>query len=190
MPVTSIDPNSALVLIDLQKGITSGDRAHPVRAVVENCRRLAEAFRARDLPVVRVRVFFSEGRVDALKPRSDAQFSMGTPPPDWAEYDPAIPDDPRDIHIVKRQWGAFYGTELELQLRRRGVTGIVIGGIATTYGVESTARDAYERGFQLTFAVDAMTDLNIEAHECALKYVFARIGESGSTDEILAKMDT
>ena len=87
--------------------------------------------------------------------------------------------------ILKHQWGAFYGTDLELQLRRRGVTDIVLCGVATSIGVESTARDAYELGLNLTFASDAMTDRDSGAHDRALEVIFPRIGEIGTTAEIL-----
>ena len=90
--------------------------------------------------------------------------------------------------IQKRQWGAFYGTDLDLQLRRRGISKIVLRGIATSIGVESTARDAWERSYNLTFASDAMTDLYADAHERSLSIIFPRIGEIGTTDEILGKL--
>ena len=90
--------------------------------------------------------------------------------------------------IQKRQWGAFYGTDLDLQLRRRGISKIVLCGIATSIGAESTARDAWERSYNLTFASDAMTDLYADAHERSLSIIFPRIGEIGTTDEILGKL--
>ena len=95
-------------------------------------------------------------------------------------------DSARDILVQKRQWGAFYGTALDLQLRRRGVTQLVMCGIATSIGVESTARDAYERGYNLAFATDAMTDRSADAHARALDTIFPRIGELGTTEELLA----
>jgi len=64
----------------------------------------------------------------------------------------------------------------------------VLVGISTSIGVESTARDAWERGYQLTFVTDAMTDMNADAHDRSLKIIFPRIGELGTTDEALAKL--
>ncbi len=90
--------------------------------------------------------------------------------------------------ILKRQWGAFYGTDLNLQLRRRGLTVIVICGIATEFGVESTARDAYERGYEMIFAEDAMTGLSAESHANAVERIFPRLGRVHSTDEIIAAL--
>ncbi len=189
MPVTLIDPKTALVVIDIQKGIVARPTAHPTAPVVSNVVRLVDAFRAKPLPVVLVRVGWAPDYGDALRTRTQAPLAGGAPPPDFFDYADELRADPaRDILIHKRQWGAFYGTDLDLQLRRRGVTGIVLCGVATSVGVESTARDAWERSYNLTFASDAMTDLNAAAHDRALEIIFPRIGEIGTTSEILAKL--
>jgi nicotinamidase-related amidase len=95
---------------------------------------------------------------------------------------PATPDD---ITVTKRTWGAFYGTDLDLQLRRRGVTQIVLAGLTTSIGVESTARAAYERGYHVTLATDAMADLDLEAHRNSIQRIFPLLGQTGSTTEIV-----
>ena len=87
--------------------------------------------------------------------------------------------------MTKRNWGAFYGTDLDLQLRRRGITQVVLAGIATSIGVESTARAAHEHGYQVTLATDAMTDLDPEAHRNSIERIFPRLGERGTTDEVI-----
>jgi nicotinamidase-related amidase len=104
---------------------------------------------------------------------------------DWAEFVPEITPIPSDIVITKRQWGAFYGTELDLQLRRRKTDTIVLCGISTDIGVESTARFAYEYGYQQIFAEDAMTSRSDEQHNAAVNFIFKRIGRVRKTDEIL-----
>lgn len=186
MPVTALDRDVCLVVIDLLKGIVTMATVHPAADIVRNGVRLVEAFRAKQLPVVLVRVGWRPDRADALRSRTQAP-PPAKRPPDFSEYIDELRADPdRDILIHKRQWGAFYGTDLDLQLRRRGVTNIVLCGISTSIGVESTARDAWERGYNLTFASDAMTDSNADAHERALSVIFPRIGEIGTTDEILA----
>jgi nicotinamidase-related amidase len=188
MPVTALDPRTALVVIDITKGIVAMPTAHPAQDVVANVLRLAAAFRARALPVVLVRVGFREDRGDALRTRVQA------PPPSalptgFSEYVDELRADPgRDILVHKRQWGAFYGTDLDLQLRRRQVSNLVLCGIATSIGVESTARDAWERGYNLAFAADAMTDRVAAAHERALDIIFPRIGEIGTTTEIIGML--
>jgi nicotinamidase-related amidase len=90
-----------------------------------------------------------------------------------------------DIHIIKRQWGAFYGTELELQLRRRGVSRIVLGGISTNIGVESTARNAFELGFNQVLVEDAMSSSNADHHRFAVENIFPRLGRVRSTEQVL-----
>jgi nicotinamidase-related amidase len=187
-----LDPQrTALVLIDLQQGIV-GRALEPRTAatVVENARRLTEKFRAAGATIVLVRVTFQPDGKDRLNLPVDApmQFNAGTLPANWAELVPDIGPQPGDLIITKRQWGAFYGTELDLQLRRRGVRTIVLGGIATNFGVESTARDAYERGYEQVFVEDAMATFTSEAHYFVVKYIFPRIGLVRGTDEILAAL--
>jgi nicotinamidase-related amidase len=189
MPVTALDPKCALVVIDMQKGVLAMRTVHSTVDVLANVVRLVDAFRERRLPVVLVRVGWARDRSDALKARTQAPPPASKPPADFFEYADELRADPsRDILIHKRQWGAFYGTDLDLQLRRRGVTNIVLCGISTSIGVESTARDAWERSYNLTFGSDAMTDLSAEAHDRALQIIFPRLGEIGTADEILSKL--
>lgn len=181
-------PSTALVVIDLQKGIAAAGRPtapHSVETVVANAARLADAFRAARMPVCLVHVVASPD--ERLAPLADDPGWRPTepPPPDAGEFVPAIGPRAGDLVITKRQWGAFYGTELELQLRRRAIGTIVLCGIATNYGVESTARFAYEFGFQQVFAEDAMTSLSEEMHRASVDYVLRRIGRIRSTAEIL-----
>ncbi len=193
MASLSIDPKkSALILIDLQQGIVNrpggGPRSGP--HVVQNAVRLAARFRALSATVVLVNVCFHPDFKDWLNVPVDApmQFNASALPPNWAELVPEMGPQPGDLLITKRQWGAFYGTELDLQLRRRGVQTIVLGGIATNFGVESTARDAYERGYAQVFVEDAMTSVSAEAHELVVKTIFPRIGNVRSTDEVLSAL--
>jgi nicotinamidase-related amidase len=150
--------------------------------------RLAERFRSAGGLVVLVRVSFSPDGGDRLTPPTDEPPPPAATQPGWDEISPALGRDAKDIVITKRQWGAFYGTQLDLQLRRRGIRTIVIGGIATNFGVESTARDAFEHGYALVFVEDAMAGLSNEAHSFAIKTIFPRIGRIRSTEEVLNAM--
>ena len=178
---------TALVVIDLQKGIVGmPTEPHPATAVVANAAKLADAFRKRAMPVVLVRVTPSPDAKDALKPIADSPMQWNAPrPADWAEPAPELGPKPGDLVITKRQWGAFHGTELDLQLRRRGITTIVLCGIATNIGVESTARFAYEYGYQQIFAEDATAARSKAEHEHTFQTVFRRIGRVRSTRELL-----
>lgn len=184
MPLTTLDPQTALVLIDLQKGIVGLPTAHPSAEVVARAAELAGAFRRRGLPVVLVNV------VGAAPGRTDPQPARQAPAADWAELVPELGAQPQDIRVSKKTWGAFTGTGLEAALRERGVTQIVLAGISTSIGVESTARQAQELGFNLTLAVDAMTDLNEQAHANSLARIFPRLGETGATKDIVALLET
>lgn len=185
----SLDPaRTALVLIDLQRGIVARATApHAAPDVVARATRLARRFRELRAPVVLVRVTYSGDDADRLKPPVDAApLGAGPMPSDFADIVPDLGPAPGDVVITKRQWGAFYGTELDLQLRRRHVRTLVLGGIATNFGVESTARDAFERGYELIFVEDAMAGLSAEAHAFAVNTIFPRIGRVRSTEVVLA----
>ena len=179
MPLTAIDPQTALIIVDLQRGIVALPLVHPVDEVISNSRRLAEEFRKRGLPVVLV-------NVDAgAKGRTEQPPKAFPTPPGWTELVPELGTHPDDILVTKKSWGAFATTELEQRLKALGVTQVVITGIATATGVEATARQAFEAGFNVTLAIDAMTDRTVEAHEYSVQQVFPRLGETGTTADIL-----
>jgi len=175
---------TALVVIDLQKGIASRSTApHDSKTVISNAAKLADAFRKKGMPVFLVHV--TAGDADRLRPISDEQWIMPAGgQSDWSELVPEMNAQASDNIIAKKQWGAFYGTELDLQLRRRKIDTIVLCGIATNVGVESTARFAYEYGYQQVFAEDAMSSMSAQLHENTITSVFRRIGRVRSTEEI------
>jgi nicotinamidase-related amidase len=179
MPLTKLDPTSALILIDLQKGVAGMPTVHPASEIISRAARLARAFRERALPVVLVNVSGPPpGRTDAGPPK----FSF---PPDWTDLVPELEQQPGDHLVTKQRWGAFLGTTLDDTLRRRSVTQVVLAGIATSSGVESTARSAYDLGYNLTLVVDAMTDRDAEAHRHSIEKIFPRLGETATTDDVL-----
>ncbi|MGV9279472.1 hydrolase [Streptomyces sp. NPDC003730] len=186
MAVTALDPRTALVVIDLQAGIVAAPtEPYSGAEVVARSVELAEAFRARDLPVVLVRVSFAADGADAVPGRTEAAGAAGPRPEGWDVVVDELSGHPGDLTVTKRNWGAFHGTGLDVQLRRRGVTQIVLTGIATSIGVESTARAAHEHGYHVTLATDAMSDMSAEAHRGSVERIFPRLGETGTTREIL-----
>jgi nicotinamidase-related amidase len=190
LPALSIDPaTTALVLIDLQKGIVARSTApHSSAEVVATAARLADAFRQRGGLVVLIHVQFRDPK-ERVSVTVDQPMPAAAPPaPDWSDVVPEIGPRPGDIVVVKRQWGAFYGTELELQLRRRGIKTIVLGGIATNMGVESTARNANERGFDQIFVEDAMASFSAEMHRFAIENIFPRIGRVRTAEEVVGAL--
>jgi|SRR5208283_4625864 len=183
MAVTSLDAKSALIVIDLQQGIVALPSAHPAHEVVKRAAALADAFRRHGLPVVLVNVDGAPpGRVEQV--RRFTQF-----PPGWTDLLPELNLHAQDHRVTKRTWGAFSNTGLEEYLRKQGVTQVVIAGVSTSIGVESTARQAYELGLNVTLAVDAMTDVSLDAHTNSIARIFPRLGETGTTGEIIDLLD-
>jgi len=183
MTLTTIDPKPALVVIDLQKGIVGLPTVHPTADVVARSARLAAAFRARGLPVVLVNVTGgAPGRTELSRPPL-------TPAPDWAEIVPELERQPSDVLVTKETWGAFHGTALDAELRDRGVTQVVLTGVATSAGVESTARAAHEHGYHVVLVTDAMTDRDAGAHDNSVERIFPKLGETGTTAEVLELLE-
>jgi nicotinamidase-related amidase len=185
MALTTLDPDTALIVIDLQRGLVNGSFIHPIGEVIDRTHALIHVFRAKNLPVVLVNVAGrAPGRTEQ-GPRSSMSFSEG-----WTDLLPQLDRQPSDIVVTKRSWGAFATTDLELQLPARGVTQAVVTGVATSGGVEATARQAYEQGLNVTLALDAMTDTRQEAQEYCIRNVFPRVGETGSTQEIISLLES
>ena len=182
----SLDPRTtALVLMDLQHGIVSRPLApYSGEQVVANGARVADAMRAKGATVVYVRVPLNE----LLRLPADAPMHAPDAPPAPDEASELVPQarvQKGDLIVVKRQWGAFYGTDLDQQLRRRGIQTIVIGGIATNFGVESTARQAFDQGYQLVFVEDATTSMNEAWHRFTVDNVFPRMGRVRTTQQVI-----
>jgi nicotinamidase-related amidase len=181
MPLTQLDPIAALIVIDLQKGIVAIPGAHPMNEIVDRSAQLIRAFRRRSLPVVLVNVnpaAAPPSRTDFVRPKMSL-------PPDWTELVPELDVKPTDHLVTKKRPGAFIGTDLDAYLRSRNVTQVFITGVATTVGVESTARSAYDHGYHVVLVTDAMTDRSPDAHRHAIELTFPRIAELCTTAEAL-----
>jgi nicotinamidase-related amidase len=185
MPLTTLDPGTALIVIDLQKGIVNGNFIHTIGDIIDRTRALIDVFRAKNLSVVLLNVAGRPPGRTEQGPRSNTSFSEG-----WIDLLPQLDQQPSDIVVTKRSWGAFATTDLERRLKARGVTQVVVTGVMTSGGVEATVRQAYEQGFSVTLALDAMTDIREEAHEYSIRNVFPRLGETGSTQEIISLLET
>ena len=184
MPLTTLDLNTALIVIDLQKGLVNGSFIHPIGEIIDRTRALVDVFRAKNLPVVLVNVAGrAPGRTEQ-GPRGSISLSE-----DGTDLLQQLDRQPSDIVVTKRSWGAFATTDLESQLKARGVTQVVVTGVATSGGVEATARQAYEQGLNVTLALDAMTDTRPDAHRYSIESVFPRVGETGSTHEVISLLE-
>jgi nicotinamidase-related amidase len=179
LPLTTLDANAALIIIDLQKGIVSLPTVHPTSEVVTRSAELACAFRQRRQPVVLVNVTAAApGRTDA-GPRNIA-FPEG-----WTDLVAELEQQPGDYLVSKQRPGAFIETSLHEYLREHGVTQVFLTGVATSNGVEATARSAFDYGYNVVFVVDAMTDRSLEAHTYSVEKIFPKVGETETTANIL-----
>ncbi|WP_037362387.1 isochorismatase family protein [Amycolatopsis orientalis] len=185
MPITALDPRTALIVIDLQAGSVGMDLApHAASDVVARAARLADAFRSRGLPVVLVNVAAAPGVRSDRNP-SGAPFELP------AQALPVVAElGAPDKLITKRTPGAFTATDLERYLREQGVTQVVVTGVATSDGVAATVQQAFELGFHVTTPTDAMADPLADRHEFAVTHHFPQRAETGSTDDVLALLAT
>jgi nicotinamidase-related amidase len=183
MPLTELDPVAALVVIDVQKGIVPMPLAHPGAEILARAAELARAFRQRGLPVVLVNVVgMAAGRTDT--PR----INLADLPRTFAELATELDAQPQDILISKKTVGAFQGTALDAELRRRGVTQIFLAGISTSAGVESTGRVAFDLGYNVVFIADAMTDRTEEGHRHSTEKFFPRLGQVETTANVITAL--
>jgi nicotinamidase-related amidase len=177
MTLDALDPHTALIVVDLQKGTVRNPLVHPVEDVVAHGVELLSAFRRLGLPVVLVN--------GSGLPPGRTEYGQRELPADWGELIAEVDPRASDIIVTKTGWGAFIGTGLHDRLRELGVTQVVIAGLATSFGVESTARAAYDHGYHVVLAVDAMSDVSMESHEHTLTRVFPALGQLSTTDHVV-----
>ena len=185
--ITALDKNTALVLIDLQNSVVSTQtKPYSVEYILSNTNKLIEAFRKKQMPIVLVNVKPAGAWMNARKEVKFPPF-----PDDEKAYkiSDKVNADKNDICITKHTWNAFFETELNNELKKKSVTHIVLGGISTSIGVEGTARAASELGYNITLATDAMTDRVESAHHHSIEIIFPRLGERGTTKEIIEMLN-
>jgi nicotinamidase-related amidase len=183
MPLTEMDPGLALIVIDLQKGVLHRETAHPVGEVTRRAAHLARVFRRHGLPVVMVN---ASGGAPG---RTDSGVRHLDPPSDWTELIDELGAEPEDHRITKERWGAFHETGLHQLLGTLDVTQVVLAGVATSIGVESTARSAHEHGYHVVLVTDAMTDVDADAHAHSVERIFPRLGETTTTSVVIQLLE-
>ena len=180
MPLSTIDPTPALIVVDLQKGFLGAPtKPYPVDQVVLRSAQLAKAFRAQGLPVALVNV---EGGAPG---RTETGHGGGDRPAGWSDLAEPLDVQPGDIRVTKQRWNAFHETSLHAELTRRGATQLIVTGVATSVGVESTARAGYDLGYHVVLATDAITDIDAAAHANSIERIFPKLGETASVERIL-----
>jgi nicotinamidase-related amidase len=179
MSFTQIDEKTALLVIDLQYGIVALNTCHQSTAIIENCCELIDQFRKLSLPVCFV-------NVDGAAPgRTQMPKSIASKPANWSQLISELQPQPDKLLITKKTWGAFINTDLQLLLQARGITQLVICGIATSMGVESTARQGFELGYNISLPIDTMTDINEAVHKNSVNAIFPKLSETGCTADLL-----
>ena len=181
--ISGLDKNTALVLIDFQQGLRKAAFLTPIEDILHKANELIHGFRKAGLPIVIVTVNPASARKRST--RVTAKMNLENIPAAFFELVPELDVQPEDLRVTKHTFGAFFETKLHESLQQRGVTGIVLGGIVTSIGVEGTARQASELGYNICFAEDAMSDRIAMSHENSIKNIFPRMGEVGLTEEIL-----
>lgn len=182
---------TALVLIDLQHGIVALPLApYPKQQIIDNGALLAKRFAEAGATVIAVHVGWAADGADRLSQPVDepAMVPPGGLPAQWSELVPEIAGLKIDLRIFKHQWSAFHGTELDLQLRRRGIVNVVVAGISTNMGVDSTVRDAWQHGYAAVIAEDACSSTDSAMHQMAMKQILPRVSRVRSTAQIVAAL--
>ncbi|MDK4715976.1 cysteine hydrolase [Rhizobium sp. CNPSo 4039] len=183
MALTALDPQTALMVVDLQKGVTSAALIESITPIIDRAVALIRAFRQHNLPVVLVNA------AGTAPGRTEQPGRHTGPLPDgFTDFIPELDRQPGDIVVTKYSWGAFATTDLDARLKSLGVTQVVVIGVATGTGVEATARQGFEAGYNVALAIDTMTDTRPEAHAYSIKNVFPRLGETATTEEIMTEL--
>jgi nicotinamidase-related amidase len=198
MPISQLDEKAALIIFDQQKYnlALDADWVFPLPDVIDRTVKLAEAFRRRGWLVVNVKVPNAYGikkMNEGTQPGGRVERGFNRPPgraedwlsADWHDFVPELQPHPEDLVIVKPMWDSFIGTSLDYDLHQHGVTQVFVTGLITHVGVESTARTAWNYGYNTVTITDAMTDFDKDAHHHSVEKVFPRISERTTTEETL-----
>lgn len=179
---------TALVVIDVQDGIAFKGEATPntPEQLVARNNELASAMKNTAAQIVLVRV--KNDGAEGFNPVTDAPYTpaqLMSAEATRLSLDIATDETAENVIVVnKHNWGAFYGTDLDVQLRRRGIDTIILTGIATSIGVDTTAREAAQRGYNLVFVPEAMTDRTVQGHDASVEVIFPRLGKIRTVAEV------
>lgn len=190
MSETALDfepQSTALIVVDLQNfTIAMNTVPTPTSEVLANTVRIAEACRDKGILVVLIRVGHDQNKLPHPSPKIDASFGSFQYGPDAKEIAPALGPKSGDVIVDKYNWGAFHGTNLDTHLRRRGIRTLIMTGLVTNVGVDTTMREAQAHGYDQVLVEDAVAAMSLEEHDYILKYIAPRLSRVRSTDEVLA----
>ena len=185
MPLRLAGRSCAFIMIDLQ---VSNEhlpfQPHSFADVVRNANVVAAAVRSSGGLVVHTHVLLAE----MLNLPADKPLPSTPASPDGAEFAAEAGPTHGDVVVTKRQWGAFYATDLDLQLRRRKIETLLIGGVATELGVESTIRAAYDQGYALVFVEDAISGAARDSSDFFMTKLFPQMGRVRSSVQVASAL--
>jgi nicotinamidase-related amidase len=204
----TFDPaHTALIVIDMQRdfiepggfGATLGNDVSLLGKIVPTVRRLLDAFRTAGLPIIHTRECHKPDLSDlpkAKQARGKPSLRIGDPGPmgrilisgePGADIVPELAAKPSEIVLDKPGKGAFYGTPLGEILAERKITHLVFAGVTTEVCVQSTMREANDRGFECLLAEDATESYFPEFKKAAIDMIRAQgaiVGWTATVEQI------
>lgn len=161
---------SALLVIDMQRFFLDADSPTFTcggLAIIQNLRRMIEAFRKAGRPVIFTRHVHHPDDLDSgiMGWWWEGKCLEGSPE---SEIHPELAPLPGEKVVFKHRYSAFYNTDLETVLRCLKVEDLVVSGVMTNLCCESTARDAYFRDYRVFFPADGTGAINEEMHLASL----------------------
>ena len=178
---------TAFVAIDMQKEIVNNGTLspHTAASILTNNDLLVRTLKRTAALKVLVNVDIST--FPYLSQQTDMGGMTASVPPEFTDLllKDSLKDTDNMLTITKYNPSAFFGTSLDLQLRRRGIETIVLSGVATTNGVYATALDAFQHGYHIVLAEDACSDRDKESHQLFIKKIFPKTARVRSTKQII-----
>ncbi|MDQ8302837.1 cysteine hydrolase [Enterococcus faecium] len=178
---------TAFVAIDMQKGIVNNGTLspHTAQSILSNNDLLVRTLKR--TAVLKVLVNVDISTFPYLSQQTDMGGMTASVPPEFTDLllKDSLKDTNNMLTITKYNPSAFFGTSLDLQLRRRGIETIILSGVATTNGVYATALDAFQHGYHVVLAEDACSDRDKESHQLFIKKIFPKTARVRSTKQII-----
>ncbi|MBK4836483.1 isochorismatase hydrolase [Enterococcus faecium] len=178
---------TAFVAIDMQKEIVNNGTLspHTAASILTNNDLLVRTLKRTAALKVLVNVDIST--FPYLSQQTDMGGMTASVPPEFTDLllKDSLKDTDNMLTITKYNPSAFFGTSLDLQLRRRGIETIILSGVATTNGVYATALDAFQHGYHIVLAEDACSDRDKESHQLFIKKIFPKTARVRSTKQII-----
>lgn len=179
-----MDKRTALIMIDMQRAYLDGESPVCIpgaRETVPACAQLIRNCRERNIPVIFVARCYRDDGSDVEHPRVGSWIANGRPVSVSAEgvLSGSFPEEfevgCNDYIVVKPRFSAFFGTELDVLLRRLGVDTLIMAGTTTPNCIRTSAYDAIALEYNVAVAADCTSSATEEIQRVNLEDM-ARIG--------------